>query len=63
MRSALDNTGKVILKDHMCHCVAETVADGGQEAIDLVCKVMGAVACFEKGNNMLAEVLQELGAE
>ena len=26
-------------------------------------KVMDAVACFEQGNNMLAEVLKELGAE
>ena len=26
-------------------------------------KVMDAVACFEQGNNMLAEVLKELGGE
>ena len=26
-------------------------------------KVMDAVACFDQGNNMLAEVLKELGAE
>ena len=26
-------------------------------------KVMDAVACFEQGNNMLAEVLKELGAK
>lgn len=26
-------------------------------------KVMDAVACFEQGNNMLAEVLKELGTE
>jgi hypothetical protein len=26
-------------------------------------KVMDAVVCFEQGNNMLAEVLKELGAE
>ena len=28
VRSALDNTGKVILKDHMRHCMVDAVADG-----------------------------------
>ena len=34
VRSALDNTGKVILKDHMRHCMVDAVAAGDQEAID-----------------------------
>ena len=33
VRSALDNTGKVILKDHMRHCMVDAVAAGDQEAI------------------------------
>ena len=40
VRSALDNTGKVILKDHMRHCLVEAVAEGDQDAIDSVCKVI-----------------------
>ena len=34
VRSALDNTGKVILKDHMCHCLVEAVVSGDEDAID-----------------------------
>ena len=34
VRSALDNTGKVILKDHMRHCLVDAVAAGDQEAIE-----------------------------
>ena len=37
VRSALDNTGKVILKDHMRHCVAEAVAAGDSDSIDDLC--------------------------
>ena len=40
VRSALDNTGKVILKDHMRHCVVDAVAAGDQEAInDLIAAI------------------------
>lgn len=34
VRSALDNTGKVILKDHMRHCMVDAVNAGDQEAIE-----------------------------
>ena len=37
VRSALDNTGKVILKDHMRHCMVDAVAAGDQTAIDDLC--------------------------
>ena len=37
VRSALDNTGKVILKDHMRHCMVDAVAVGDQEAIEDLC--------------------------
>lgn len=33
VRSALDNTGKVILKDHMEHCMVDAVAAGDADAI------------------------------
>ena len=37
VRSALDNTGKVILKDHMRRCVTDAVAAGDSESIDDLC--------------------------
>ena len=40
VRSDLDNTGKVILKDHMRHCMVDAVAAGDQEAInDLIAAI------------------------
>lgn len=32
--AALNNTGKVILKDHMEHCIVDAVESGDKEAID-----------------------------
>jgi DNA-binding FrmR family transcriptional regulator len=40
VRSALDNTGKVILKDHMRHCIVDAVAAGDEDAIDDLCKAI-----------------------
>ena len=40
VRSALDNTGKVILKDHMRHCVSEAVANGDDDTIDDLCQAI-----------------------
>ena len=37
VRSALDNTGKVILKDHLRHCMVDAVEAGDQEAIEELC--------------------------
>ena len=37
VRSALDNTGKVILQDHMRHCMVDAVAAGDLDAIDDLC--------------------------
>ena len=34
VRSAIDNTGKVILQDHMRHCMVDAVAAGDNDAID-----------------------------
>ena len=34
VHSALENTGKVILQDHMRHCMVDAVAAGDQEAIE-----------------------------
>ena len=40
VRSALDNTGKVILKDHMRHCMVDAVAAGDMEAIEDLCEAV-----------------------
>ncbi len=40
VRSALDNTSKVILRDHMRHCMVDAVAAGDLEAIDDLCQAV-----------------------
>ena len=37
VKSAINNLGKVILKDHIQHCVVEAVEDHDQQAIDNLC--------------------------
>ena len=37
VRSALDSTGKVILKDHIHHCMVDAVAAGDTDAINDLC--------------------------
>ncbi len=40
VRSALENTGKVILKDHMRHCVVDAVTAGDESAIEDLCQAI-----------------------
>ena len=40
VRSALDNAGKVILQDHMRHCMVDAVAAGDTDAIDDLCQAI-----------------------
>lgn len=40
VRSALDNTGKVILRDHMRHCMVDAVAAGDLDAIEELCEAV-----------------------
>jgi len=37
VRSAIDNTGKVILNDHIRHCMVDAVQAGDEAAIDDLC--------------------------
>lgn len=37
VRAALDSTGKVILQDHIRHCMVDAVAAGDESAIDDLC--------------------------
>ena len=34
VKSAINNTGKVILKDHMEHCIVDAVNTGDESAIE-----------------------------
>ncbi len=38
--SALTNTGKVILKDHLEHCIVDAVEHGDKEAVDDLVKAI-----------------------
>ena len=40
VRSALDSTGKVILKDHLRHCIVDAVAQGDLTAVDDLCEAI-----------------------
>lgn len=40
VRSAIDNTGKVILQDHLKHCIVDAAQEGDQQAIDDLCQAI-----------------------
>ena len=40
VRSAIDNTGKLILQDHLKHCIVDAAAEGDQQAIDDLCEAI-----------------------
>ena len=40
VRSAIDNTGKVILREHLRHGMADAIATGDEEAVDDLCRAI-----------------------
>ena len=40
VRSAIDNTGKLILQDHLKHYIVEAAAEGDQKTIDDLCQAI-----------------------
>lgn len=40
VRSAIDNTGKLILQDHLKHCILEAAQQGDQKTIDDLCQAI-----------------------
>ena len=36
VKSALNNTGKIILKDHINHCIVEAVETGDKKALEVL---------------------------
>ena len=45
VRSALTSTGKVILEDHLRHCIVDAVEQGDQQTID---ELVAAIEKFVK---------------
>ena len=37
VRAAIENTGKVILQDHIQHCIVDAVEEGDDQAIASLC--------------------------
>lgn len=40
VRNAIDNTGKLILQDHLKHCILDAAQEGDQQAIDSLCQAI-----------------------
>jgi len=40
VRSAINNIGKVILQDHMRHCIVEAVEEGDEATIENLCQAI-----------------------
>ena len=40
VRSAIDNTGKIILQDHLKHCIIDAAQEGDLQAIDDLCQAI-----------------------
>ena len=40
VRSAIDSTSRIILRDHMQHCVVDAVREGDQQAIEALCQAI-----------------------
>ena len=40
VRAAIDNTGKLILQDHLKHCIVEAAREGDQATIDDLCEAI-----------------------
>lgn len=45
VRSEINNTGKVVLKDHLSHCIVEAIEEGDQQTIE---KLNKAIDMFVK---------------
>ena len=43
VRAALNGVSRVILKDHITHCVAEAVEQGDQETLDNLCQAIDSL--------------------
>ena len=40
VRSAIDNTGKLILHDHLKHCILDAAREGDRQTIDDLCQAI-----------------------
>ena len=40
VRAAIENTGKVILQDHIQHCIVDAVEHDDEQALDALCQAI-----------------------
>lgn len=40
VRNAIDNTGKLILQDHLRHCILDAASEGDQDTIEDLCRAI-----------------------
>ena len=40
VRAAIDKTGKLILQDHLKHCIVDAAVEGDQKAIEDLCEAI-----------------------
>ena len=40
VKSAINNVGKVILQDHIRHCIVDAVEEGDEQALEDLCSAM-----------------------
>ena len=40
VKAEINNTGKVVLKDHISHCIVEAIEEGDQDAIEQLHKAI-----------------------
>lgn len=40
VRNAIDNTGKIILQDHLRHCILDAAHEGDQQTIEDLCRAI-----------------------
>ena len=43
VKAAINNVGKVILQDHIRHCIVDAVEEGGEQALEDLCAAMDKV--------------------
>ena len=47
VRAAIENTGKVILQDHIQHCIVDAVEEGDDQAIASLCAAIDKFMKYE----------------
>ena len=49
VRAAIENTGKVILQDHIQHCIVDAVEHDDEQALDALCQAIDKFVKYRPG--------------